>query len=88
MSEHSASQARENLSDLINQAAYAKERVVLTRRGKKLAAIVPIEDLDRLEALEEAEDVQEAQEALARIAAGEEAVIPWEKALQELGWES
>ena len=37
--------ARNNFSDLVNRAAYGKEQVVLTRRGRAVAAIVPIEDL-------------------------------------------
>ena len=41
-------EARENFSELINQAAYGKQRVVLTRRGKELVAIVPLNDLDSL----------------------------------------
>ena len=43
-------EARENFSDLINKAAYGSSRIVLTRRGKPLAAIVPLEDLERLAA--------------------------------------
>jgi len=41
-------EARENFSDLINKAAYGNERVILTRRGKALAAVIPLEDLDSL----------------------------------------
>ena len=41
-------EARENFSDLINKAAYGNERVILTRRGKALAAIIPLDDLDLL----------------------------------------
>jgi prevent-host-death family protein len=41
-------EARENFSELINQAAYGKQRVVLTRRGKELVAIVPLSDLETL----------------------------------------
>ena len=39
-------EARENFAELINQAAYGNERVILTRRGKPLAAIVSMEDLE------------------------------------------
>lgn len=87
MSECPASKAREHLSELINQAAYSKERVVLTRRGKKLVAIVPIEDLELLEAMEDAEDIKDAKEALAQLSSGEDSAIPWESVKAELGWE-
>ena len=48
-------EARENFSDLINKAAYGNERVVLTRRGKALAAIIPLNDLDALKLVQSEE---------------------------------
>jgi prevent-host-death family protein len=62
-----ASQARDNLAELISRAAYGKERIVLTRRGKQLAAVVPIEDLRLLEKLQDEFDLQEARKALAEV---------------------
>ena len=47
------SELRENLSDLINKSAFGKQRIVLNRRGKRLVALVPIEDLEILEKQEE-----------------------------------
>ncbi len=41
-------EARENFAELVNQAAYGKNRVLLTRRGKPLAAVISIQDLDNL----------------------------------------
>jgi prevent-host-death family protein len=35
--------ARQHFSDLINRVAYGKDRIVLTRRNRPLAAVVPIE---------------------------------------------
>jgi prevent-host-death family protein len=55
---------RENLSDAVNRAAFGKERVVLTRRGRKLAGIVPYEDIKLLEALEDRKDIEDAKKAL------------------------
>lgn len=65
MSKVTTAQAREQLADIINRSAYGKERIVLTRRGKPLAAIVPIEDVRLLERLEDQTDLREAQKALA-----------------------
>lgn len=48
----STSKAREFLADLITEVAYKGERVILTRHGKPVAAIISAEDLERLEALE------------------------------------
>ena len=42
-------EARDNFSELINQAAYGNQRIVLTRRGKPLVAVVPLEDFSALE---------------------------------------
>ncbi|OHD68063.1 MAG: prevent-host-death family protein [Spirochaetes bacterium RBG_13_68_11] len=55
---------RENLSEAVNRAAFGKERVVLMRHGKKLAGIVPLEDIEFLEALEDQRDLEEAKKAL------------------------
>ncbi|MGA5809902.1 type II toxin-antitoxin system Phd/YefM family antitoxin [Streptomyces cellulosae] len=42
-------QARAELADLINRVVYGGERVVVTRHGKPLVALVSAEDLRRLE---------------------------------------
>jgi len=45
-------QARAELADLINRVVYGAERVVVTRHGKPLVALVSAADLERLEALD------------------------------------
>ena len=40
--------ARNQFSELINRASYGKERIILTRHGKDIVAIIPIEDIDLL----------------------------------------
>ncbi len=42
--------AKEDFIELINRVAHNKERIILTRRDKEIAAIIPIEDLKSLEA--------------------------------------
>ena len=74
---------RENLSDAVNRAAYGKERVILTRRGKKLAGIVPFEDIERLEALEDRKDIKDAKKALKE--AAKKGTISLDKLKAELG---
>lgn len=49
----STAAAREHFSDALNRAAYGGERIVLSRRGKPLAAIVPLADIEAMEALED-----------------------------------
>ncbi|AKZ54373.1 hypothetical protein SAM23877_1324 [Streptomyces ambofaciens ATCC 23877] len=46
-------QARAELADLINRVVYGGERVVVTRHGKPLVALVSAADLERLEGLRE-----------------------------------
>ncbi|MFJ3767612.1 type II toxin-antitoxin system Phd/YefM family antitoxin [Streptomyces sp. NPDC090082] len=45
-------QARAELADLINRVVYGGERVVVTRHGKPLVALVSAADLEELEAAE------------------------------------
>ncbi|MGF1344421.1 MULTISPECIES: type II toxin-antitoxin system prevent-host-death family antitoxin [unclassified Streptomyces] len=42
-----------SLAELINRVVYAGERVVVTRHGKPLVALISAADLGRLEAAEE-----------------------------------
>ncbi|MEV5444849.1 type II toxin-antitoxin system Phd/YefM family antitoxin [Streptomyces sp. NPDC052644] len=49
-------QARAELADLINRVVYGGERVVVTRHGKLLVALVSAADLERLESPQEAPD--------------------------------
>ncbi len=83
MSTLSTVKARENFSDLVNRSAYGKERVVLTRRGKGVAAVVPIEDLNLLEAIEDRLDLEDIEEALAD--PENKRAIPWDKVKKDLG---
>lgn len=41
-------EARAQLSELINRVGFGKERIVLTRHGRPLVALVPAEILERL----------------------------------------
>lgn len=48
-------QARADLADLVSRVGYTGERILLTRHGKPLAALVPVGDLEVIEAIEAAE---------------------------------
>ena len=43
-------EARAQFSELVNRVGFGKERIVLTRHGKPLVALVPAEALDDLDA--------------------------------------
>jgi prevent-host-death family protein len=50
---------KQNLSELVNRAAYGNLRIELVSRGKVKAALISLEDLRRLEALEQAQNQRE-----------------------------
>ena len=56
--------AKEEFSELVNRVAHNKERIILTRRGKDIAVIIPIEDLALLQDIQNKNDLSEATEAL------------------------
>jgi prevent-host-death family protein len=85
MTRLNVTKAREEFPEIVNRAAYGKERTIVSRRGKDLAAVIPIEDLRLLERLGQAEmdrlDIEDARAALAD--PGEN--IPLEAVKRDLG---
>lgn len=49
----SVSTARERIADVLTHVHLRRERIVLTRHGRPIGAIVPLDDLKRLTELEE-----------------------------------
>ncbi len=80
-----SAKVRKDFSETVNRVAYGRERIVLHRRGKDLAAMIPVEDLALLEEIEDRLDVEEAEKILARAKAKREKPIRWEKAKKKLG---
>lgn len=85
MTRLNVSKARDEFPELVNRAAYGKERTIVSRRGKDLAAVIPMEDLRLLERLAREEmdrlDIESARTALAE--PGEN--IPLRDLMRELG---
>lgn len=79
LDELTASEARQNFSDILNRVAYRGERVVVRRGKKAVAAVVPIEDVELLERLEDEIDVAAARKALK-----DPRTISWEKIKKQL----
>lgn len=46
--------ARRDLTELMGSAAFGGKRFVLTRNGKRVAALIPMSDLERLRELDKA----------------------------------
>ena len=77
----SASEARKDFAHVVNQVAYGNTRIVIGRRGKELAAVVPIADLRMLERLE---DRQDGADALSVESDASDRLVPWEQVKREL----
>lgn len=75
-------EARKNMAELLNRAAYGGERFVVTRHGKELVAIVPVADatlLERLRGLLERKDYEAALEAVSEMG-----TLPWDEVRRDL----
>lgn len=79
----SVADARNDLAALLNRVAYGKERLVITRHGREVAAIVPLEDLNLANRLRRFVARKDVSRALAELDAGQAA--SWEKLREELG---
>ncbi|HLB41251.1 MAG TPA: type II toxin-antitoxin system Phd/YefM family antitoxin [Gammaproteobacteria bacterium] len=79
----STTAAKEEFLELINRVSHNKERIVLMRRDKEIAAIVPLEDLLLLQASKDKNDLDEAVEALKE--ARKQDTITLENLKEEIG---
>ena len=77
----STADARKDFADIINQVSYGSEQIMLTRRGKEVAAIISVEGLKLLQKIEDYIDIEDAQKALSE--AGEN--IPAKEVWKQLG---
>ncbi len=59
----SALDVRAHFSDLLERVCHGKERVIIRRHNRSVAALVPIEDLALLETLDEKRDAVEFRDA-------------------------
>lgn len=79
----STAEAKEQFSELINRVSHSKERIVLTRRDKEVAAIISLDDLQILLKAESQNDLKEATEALQE--ARTKGTVTLEDVKEELG---
>ncbi|GGZ86962.1 type II toxin-antitoxin system Phd/YefM family antitoxin [Streptomyces echinoruber] len=66
-------QARAELADLINRVVYGGERVVVTRHGRPLVALVSAADLERLEEAEAAGSASADEQVIGTLSSVREA---------------
>ena len=87
MTRLNVSKAQEEFPEVVNRAANGNERTIVSRGGKDLAAVIPIDDLRLLERLAREEmdrnDLEDARAALAE--AEEKGTISLRDLMRELG---
>lgn len=79
----SVADARSDLAELLNRVAYGKERLVITRHGREIAALVPMEDLRLAKRLRRFVARKDVARALAELDAGK--ASSWDQLRIELG---
>jgi prevent-host-death family protein len=82
MKQVTTAQARKHMAELVNRAAYGGERFVVTRHGKELVAIVPLQEatlLERVRGLLEARDYEAALREVRDVG-----TVAWEDVRREL----
>lgn len=77
--------ARDRLADVVNEAAYTGRVTYLTRRGRRLAAIVSVEAAEAAELWEDEQLGRMADDALAEMARTGERPVPLDEVRAELG---
>ncbi len=77
-----ASEARSRISELLDAVADG-EFIYLTRRGKRVAALMPADIAENYEKIEDEYWARRAEEARARLASGEDEVIPFDQLVAE-----
>ena len=74
------------LDEIVDDVGARHEPVFLTRRGRRVAAVIHADDLERLtQAAEDLADLEAAEAARAEIA--EHGTIPWDEVKADLGRE-
>jgi len=69
----------------LDRVVRGRERVIVRRGGKNVAAIVPIEDLAALEGLEDQQDAKDFRAAKRQWQRRGRKIVPWVKLKAELG---
>lgn len=65
MDQISLLELRNSLGDTITRVSHTNERIIITKNGKSIGALISIDDLALLEDLEDERDAREAMKLLA-----------------------
>lgn len=83
MARVNSAEAKKQSGRILARTARTKRRVMVTSRGKDVAAVVPIEDVQLLEEIEDRLDLDEARAALTNVK--REGTVVWKKIKWDLG---
>ena len=75
-------EAKDQFIELVNRVAHDNERIIFTRRGKEIAALISMEDLALLQSSQNQQDLSTAIDALKE--ARESGTIPLEQVKDEM----
>jgi len=82
----SVSEARSQLAAIIDRVGAENVPVYLERRGRRVAAVIDADELDRLiELAEDMADIRAAEEAREEMRLTGETPVPWEQVKADLG---
>ena len=82
----SISEARTQLGAIIDRARADHQPVYVARRGRRIAAVIDADDLDRiLELAEDMADIRAAEQARAEMQSTGTTPIPWDEVKADLG---
>ena len=82
----SLTEARQGFSSAINEALASGKPVYIQRHGRRIAAIIGAEELERLmELAEDMEDIRAAEEAREEMRRTGETPVPWDEVRANLG---
>ncbi|WP_210495429.1 type II toxin-antitoxin system Phd/YefM family antitoxin [Patulibacter sp. SYSU D01012] len=86
MAPYTVSDARRRLASIIDEAREGHEPIYLERRGRRIAAVIDADDLDRLlELAEDMADIRAAEAARVEMRETAAAPIPWDEVKADLG---
>lgn len=82
----SVSDARGQLAAIIDRVRTEHEPIFLSRRGRRVAAVIDVDDLERLiELAEDMADIRAAEESREEMRRTKSEPTPWEQVKADLG---
>jgi prevent-host-death family protein len=74
---------RARLGDLVSRVSYKHDRIVITKHGKPVAALISASDMEKFEELEDWNDIQAVRDGLEDVK--KNGTVPLETVVREFG---